>query len=580
MKKIQENPFLTKNDFSEAVKTLVAPIRQAILQTKSLGLHLGSSGAVYSENRAEMESLIRPLWGLAPLWTAFDEEDLRQSYLEKISNGTNPQNKFYWGKVENYDQYIVEMAAISVTLLLHKALVWEKLTEEEQKNLSAWLRQALDKKIPKNNWTFFKVLIRIALFHCGEDLDHEALDSELELIDAMYIGEGWYMDGKTTQRDYYIPFAFHFYGLIYAKFMRKVDNARAEIFIHRATRFAQDFAFYFDVEGEALPFGRSLTYRFAQSAFFSALVFCDVEALPWSEVKGLLARNMRCWMNHDIFTFDGRLSIGYHYENLVMGEGYNAPGSVYWAFKTFLILAVDEKHSFWQATPVEFHAENGKKLVKQGNMLLVRENHGKHVLGYPAQLMIEGQAHAEAKYSKFVYSTKFGFSVPKASVTYEEGAFDNTLAVSLDGKYYRCKREILDYKITEERVYHKWSPFPEVLIETEIFPIGEWHVRVHQIQTAVPLELREGGFSVPLLGRNPHSLLKQESATVFEGALCSKIYAIEGYDKAEIVRPEVNTSLFFPRTTFPALRKKVDRGTHLLISLVGGLTIKEELTEE
>ena len=48
-------------------------------------------------------------------------------------------------------------------------------------------------------------------------------------------------------------------------------------------------------------------------------------------------------------------------------------------------------------------------------------------------MMIENQAHAQAKYSKFVYSSKFGFSVPKAGVTYEEGAFDNTLAVSRDG---------------------------------------------------------------------------------------------------------------------------------------------------
>ena len=27
----------------------------------------------------------------------------------------------------------------------------------------------------------------------------------------------------------------------------------------------------------------------------------------------------------------------YHYENLVMAEGYNAPGSLYWSLKTFLV---------------------------------------------------------------------------------------------------------------------------------------------------------------------------------------------------------------------------------------------------
>ena len=51
--------------------------------------------------------------------------------------------------------------------------------------------------------------------------------------------------------------------------------------------------------------------------------------------KTLLAKHLHCWMQQAIFTYDGRLSIGYHYENLVMAEGYNAPGSPYWAFKTF-----------------------------------------------------------------------------------------------------------------------------------------------------------------------------------------------------------------------------------------------------
>ncbi len=73
--------------------------------------------------------------------------------------------------------------------------------------------------------------------------------------------------------------------------------------------------------------------------FFSALIFAEVEAIPWGQIKTLLSNHMKQWMTHDIFTYDGRLSIGYHYENLVMAEGYNAPGSPYWALKVFLLLA-------------------------------------------------------------------------------------------------------------------------------------------------------------------------------------------------------------------------------------------------
>ncbi|MHC5216181.1 DUF2264 domain-containing protein [Enterococcus sp. LJL128] len=575
MMKQWDNDFLTREDYAQAMEKLIQPIREEIIHSDFPGVHLGSSGAVYNQQRADMEALIRPLWGLAPYWTLKKDDQLRDAYLNKLAAGTDSANAAYWGDVENYDQYIVEMAALSLTLLLHREYFWEQLPLKQQQTLIQWMAQALDRQIPKNNWMFFKVLIRIALYQCGEALNHEALEKELLLTDGMYVGEGWYVDGKETQRDYYIPFAFHYYGLIYVKFMGAEDPERSQIFIERATRFAQDFLHYFDADGEALPYGRSLTYRFAQAAFFSALVFADVEAVPWGVMKGIMSKHMKKWMDHDIFTFDGRLSIGYHYENLVMAEGYNAPGSPYWAFKTFLLLAVEETHPFWQAQPI-YLKRNEKRLVKEGRLLLLHESNGAHVLGFPAGMLVEGQAHGEAKYSKFVYSTKFGFSVPKAGIRYEEGAFDNTLAISVDGNCFRVKRETESYQLSEEKVVHQWSPFKGVNIRTEIYPFGEWHVRFHEIETARPLEVREGGFSVGFEGRKPHTTGSKETASVQQGPLTSKIINIEDFEEAYIVQPEPNTSLFFPRTSFPYLKKQLPSGRHRLISLVGGLYTKEE----
>ena len=67
------------------------------------------------------------------------------------------------------------------------------------------------------------MLIRLALEGCGQVINQAELEEELALIECMYLGDGWYMDGKTTQRDYYISFAFHYYSLIYVKFMRERD---------------------------------------------------------------------------------------------------------------------------------------------------------------------------------------------------------------------------------------------------------------------------------------------------------------------------------------------------------------------
>lgn len=575
MKRCMDNSFSTRQDYLMALEELIAPLRPHIINIKKPGLHLGSSGAVYDQQRADMEALVRPLWGLAPAWTFQKDDQLRDAYLQMLAQGTDPASECYWGEIQDYDQYIVETAALSLMFLLHKEYVWEQLSKAVQQNTIAWITQALKRKIPKNNWTFFKVLIRVALFHCGEPLDRTQLEAELALIDSMYVGSGWYVDGKHTQRDYYIPFAFHYYGLIYATFMKRHDPKWSECFMNRAQLFAQEFRYYFDNDGEALPYGRSLTYRFAQGAFFSALIFADLEAIPWGEMKTILSLHLNQWLSHDIFTFDDRLSIGYHYENLVMAEGYNAPGSPYWALKTFLILAVRADHPFWSAVPVPLEKPL-KKLVTKGNMLLCHNQEGRHLLGYPAGMMIAGQAHAEAKYSKFVYSTKFGFSVPKAGVRYEEGAFDNTLAVTCDGCYYRTKTAVSHYTLSPESVTYSWSPFTGVIIQTEIYPFGSWHLRVHQIDTKIPIEIREGGFSVPLSGREPIG----ETGTVWAYAkaddLISRIVAIEGYEEALIILPEANTSLFFPRTSLPCLKQTLAPGIHRVMCLVGGMLLTEE----
>ena len=54
----------------------------------------------------------------------------------------------------------------------------------------------------------------------------------------MYKRQGWYSDGATKQIDYYIGFAMHFYGLVYAQTMGEEDPVRAKRFKERAEKFA------------------------------------------------------------------------------------------------------------------------------------------------------------------------------------------------------------------------------------------------------------------------------------------------------------------------------------------------------
>lgn len=69
-----------------------------------------------------------------------------------------------------------------------------------------------------------------------------------------------------------------------------------------------------------IPFGRSLIYRFACSAFFAALALAKVPDMPEplnspGAVKGFLLRHMRWWAGNssDIFHVDGTLNFGWVY---------------------------------------------------------------------------------------------------------------------------------------------------------------------------------------------------------------------------------------------------------------------------
>lgn len=142
----------------------------------------------------------------------------------------------------------------------------------------------------------------------------------LEFIDRCYTGNGWYKDGENGQSDYYVPFGMQFYGILYAMKMQEIDPQGCRKFIKRAEAFGKEFVYWFDEDGSALPYGRSQTYRFAQSAFYSLCIAAGIEPLPLGVMKGILVRNLEFWMKQPVFDRAGLLTIGYAYPNLTMAE--------------------------------------------------------------------------------------------------------------------------------------------------------------------------------------------------------------------------------------------------------------------
>ena len=569
---VKNNPLRTRADVERAAIQLIEPLIPLLSEGKAR-LNLGDTGAVYPPDIAEMEAFARPLWAIVPMLAGNCEgvEPIWAVWKQGIINGVDPKHPEYWGEVEDYDQRLVEMAVFGMGMALAPEKFFFSLPEEVQRNLHAWLDQINRHDMPKNNWTFFRVLVNMGFMVCGLPYDKARMDKDFAMIEEHYEGDGWYFD-YFNQREYYTLWAFHYYGLVYAKVMGARDPERSAEYVKRGKLIAPDFACWFDSSCEALPYGRSLTYRFAQGAFYAAqaLAEAECESMPYGVMKHLLLGNMRQWFSKPIFTRDGVLTIGYHYPNLLMAEGYNAPGSPYWAMKAFAVLALPDDHPFWQAEETP-HRTPELSCQKHMRMLVARSADGSHVMAYPAGNRAHEHSHDEAKYEKLVYSTRFGFSVCKAQKLLKDGAYDNMLALSEDGDTYHPRYGCEEYEITESSVISVWKPFAGVTVKTTVTPMGEWHIREHEIVTDRMLYAAEGGFAIAR-GRNGE-------VETMETADCTAVVApwgvsgvrnLSGYTGGTVVMPEPNTNLMEPRTLIPTLTAKLEPGRHVLRSAVLG----------
>ncbi|MCH1638681.1 DUF2264 domain-containing protein [Paenibacillus timonensis] len=572
MKTTVDFPLQTRSDMANVLERLVSPLRP-FYSRGGARLPLGGSGVSYPATVAGLEGFSRVLWGMVPLLAGGGSSELWEIVLDGIRSGTNPEHEEYWGEVSDYDQRLVEMAVFGYALALIPEQIWEPLRPEERERLYRWLNQINRHPCYDCNWLFFHVLVNVGFRKTGLPYDAKQLERNLDRLDAFYLEDGWYSDGIGGHSDYYVPFAFHYYGLLYASMMEEEDPKRSRVFKERAAAFAGDFLAWFAPDGAALPYGRSLAYRFAQSAFWSALAYAGVEGVPAGVLKGLVLRNLRWWLNQPIRSSDGLLTVGYAYPNLVMAENYNSPGSPYWALKAFLPLALPEDHPFWTAEELPLPELPALSIQRPAHLVLARDPGSGHVAAFnTGHRGTNEHTHTSAKYEKFVYSTGFGFSVPRGEWGLAQGAFDSMLALSERGdNLYRVRRRNLDTSIRDNVLVALWKPWSDVEVRTWIVAGLPWHVRIHRIWTGRPLEAAEGGFA---LGMETELAEWTEAGRAGAGAAssygASGVLNLLGYRTAELIRPNANTNVLHPRTVLPTLQTSLEPGVHLLAAAVYG----------
>lgn len=561
-----EGKLNSKKDFQDLLLEIINPL-QAYYSEEKAELILGVTATNYDQKAIRLEAFSRPLWGLVPFWAgggsapAFEE-----IYRKGLVAGTNPESKEYWGGFHAFDQRFVEMAAISYGLILAPEKVWEPLNDTEKDHLADWLYGINKYELPVCNWILFAVLVNIALKKVGRKYDAEKLEIYLKGADTFYLGDGWYQDGDSGQKDYYVSFAIHFYSLFYAKVMEEEDPQRSRLYKERAQLFAKQFIYWFDDNGAALPFGRSLTYRFSQVSFFCACLMAGIEPFSVGVMKGLIVRHLCDWMKKPIFDRNDILTIGYGYPDLVMGERYNGPGSPYWALKTFAVLMLPDEHPFWSA-----EAEPLPKLEEQialpfADMLIRRyENHTTAYV--PGKYSPAGHGQTPAKYGKFAYDTRFAFNVAKSTCEVHEAAPDSMLAFYVNGYVY-VRRICEEFKVSETDITSKWIPYEGITVESIIVPTRHGHIRKHMIESDRECVAYDCGFAVEIDVAG-EKLTEEASMAQVENEYCKcQVTAVQGEGKGEIIIADPNTNLLHPMTRIPAIGYQIHKGRNEIVTEV------------
>ncbi|KAF1958911.1 hypothetical protein CC80DRAFT_22082 [Byssothecium circinans] len=586
------NALQSRDDVVDAVASLLDPLAGGESPQHSL-VKVGSTGTRFDETAAQVEGFARPLWGLAPLLAGGSKYAGTSRFVAGLVAGTDPSSDEFWGYMEDTDQRMVEACPIGYTLAIAHEDFWDPLEEQQKKNIETWLGSMNDKDMPNTNWLWFRVFANLGLAKNGAKWSEDVLKADIKQLNTFYRGDGWSNDGPEgyRQMDYYSgSFAIQYLQLLYAKLAGDRDPTQAEEYKKRARLYALDFVHYFDPEGRAITFGRSLTYRWAMVAFWGSVVFADVELpepLSWGVVKGIWLRNLRWWTKQqDIFQPNGMLSIGYSYPNTYLAENYNSPGSPYWCMLAFAPLAMPESHPFWsskeEAHP--FAEQRVCRAIPHPRHIVVRSGGHTFLLssGQECHYALKNQ---QAKYGKFVYSAAFAYSVSTGYYTLEQFVPESSLALSDDGgELWKMRRahngdsEIENHDGVPVLV-SSMKPWHDVDVLTYLIPPAEetpnWHLRVHRIRTGRDIMSAEGAWAVygcresdgrPLTGLNESISEggKADSNSAFAAARNGAVGITDLAQeerKGSILLSDANSNLVEARTVLPTLHKDLKAGS-------------------
>lgn len=477
---------------------------------------------------------------------------ITKPFINAIIRGTDPSNEGYWGNPEPNDQIGVSFA---LGIYACPERFWSPLTDKQKSNLIAFFKKQSFNETYHNNHYFFHLFATALIEKYGNGIDSNRAHHSrmIERLLGWYRGDGWFIDGNNRGFDYYNLWGFQLFNQMIYKYDLVWKDQFGERIQAIASRFLEIAPYLYSREEGHIPWGRSLTYRFASNAAIGWAIINNNNTISPGMARRILSGDLKYFWERGCKGENGLLNIGYWGSNLSVAENYIVPGDPYFALHGLCCLLLPANHPFWSTKeePIPADGAGGKVAVEgAGFVLNVNSVNGDARL-YPAgQPFDRSFWQSPIKYNQHAYSATLGFCLTG------EGGNDigaGRTGYSYDGKQwkYRFRSRTLfvepdhiasRYPLLSDDNKNRTPEFEkdELITHTIIGNDGEIHVFWHNYPDSLYLSIGGYGIGVP-----PNSSLKEDLS---EQRIC--IQGGEYYSALQILtapKGELHSILLKPR---------------------------------
>lgn len=501
-----------------AAKSLLEPLA-ALMRPGAAALPIAGSPSDHDAQADRLESFARPLT-LAAFFLQSEPHAEDRALREKISAwfraglvaGSDPASPHYWGPDASYHQHHVEMGLMSIALQIAAADLWTPLSTAQKDLVARWFATCRGGGIVNNNHLFMSVHILEFLGKqgYGHRTDRAVITAHLNQLETMHRGGGWFEDGINQAYDHYNAYAFHFYGLWWARLHGAAEAVRARRWRDWARLFVRDYQHFFAASGEHPAFGRSICYRFnCLNVFGLALAENSTELAP-GLLHRLCTRNLDFFLSRPIYQEQGCLNAGFtdRFDQIV--EPYSCAASPYWAAKGFAPLLLPPTHAFWHDAEQPLPAEKpgGFVHVMPAPGLITRSTPTGDVEILNAGSMVGNSQlrYGAWKWSKLSYRTGVHFTYAFPEIT--AVPLDSALTAQLDDGRIFGRHSTVAVELEPDHLGYSYNLGAKAGqintgVETFVFWRAGWLLQIHHVDPRQPVVLRVGGFALPLT--EPHA---------------------------------------------------------------------------